>query len=207
LPVRKYALDNENAYMLRLETIEGQGQPRLRFDTKAIRFDAEIPNNLFDLRPVGDIRIVRMDAPERIRSMSRAQERLGFRPVMPEALPFGFEINDKGIAGKNDAEFVVIRISDGLITATVYQWNGRKSEQPWPTSRRDREVDGIKMRLIGDLPDGVMSKVLDAFIRKAVKNIGTTLETLNATFLLELPTNNDQHQASGRLYWIISQKP
>ena len=201
MPTRMYSLDSETSYMLRLETVDFRGKRSTHFDTKAIQFDARLNDKLFELRPVGDFRQVKLDAPERIRSMAQAHERLGFRPVLPEELPAGFVINDRGIAGKDNTEFVVIRITDGLVTATVYQWNGRKPDQPWPTSRRDREVDGIKMRLIGDLPDGVMSRVLDAFIRKAVKNIGASLETINATIVFELPREDEP------VFFFISQQP
>lgn len=191
LPTRRYTLDREQTFMLRLETKNASGQMNLILDTKSISFPSNVSNGLFEIRPMGEYRTIKLDPPEILRSSRAAREKLGFRPVFPEDLPFGFVITDRRLGGEEDRPFVALRISDGLIMATVYQWNGRKDEQPWPKGRKDKEVDGIRFRMVGDLPDGVMSKVMEAFIRKAVKNMGQALETIQAQ--LALPDSDKEN--------------
>ena len=203
LPVRRYTIDQERSYMLRLETIGDDDRPNVLLDTKDISFPTDVDSRLFDIRPIGDVRTIKLDAPTRFQSSRKAAPLVGFRPIVPEDMPFGFVVSDKLFTASDEAKFVAIRISDGLVTATVYQWDGRKPAQPWPASGRDREVEGIRLRLIGDLPDGVMSKVLDSFIRKAVKNIGQSLETLQANLVLTISDNEDGKKPSTVYIFLV----
>lgn len=203
LPVRRYTIDQERSYMLRLETIGDDDRPNVLLDTKDISFPNDVDARLFDIRPIGDVRTIKLDAPTRFQSSRKAAPLVGFRPIVPEDMPFGFVVSDKLFTASDEAKFVAIRISDGLVTATVYQWDGRKPAQPWPASGRDREVEGIRLRLIGDLPDGVMSKVLDSFIRKAVKNIGQSLETLQANLVLTISDNEDGKKPSTVYIFLV----
>lgn len=191
LPVRRYTLDREHTFMLRLETLDGSRATTL-MDTKSINFPSNVSSSNFEIRPIGEYRTIRLDPPEPIRSSRAVRDQLGFRPVFPEELPFGFVISDRRLVTSEDkAPVVALRVTDGLIMATVYQWNARLEDQPWPKGKKDREVDGIRFRMVGDLPDGVMSKVLEAFLRKAVKNMGQALETIQAN--LALPDSDSKN--------------
>ena len=189
LPVRRYSLDTERNFMLRMETI-AEGRTRRVMDTKSITFSPEFDVRLFEIKPMGEVRVIRLDPPSEIRSSRHARATLGFRPAFPDELPFGFAIRNKHLSSNQDVSFVAVRITDGLITATVYQWSATRSEVPWPKARKDREVDGIRFRLVGDLPESVMSRLLDTFVRKAVKNLGHTSEPDLADILLTLITNS-----------------
>ncbi len=50
LPVRRYTIDQERSYMLRLETIGDDDRPNVLLDTKDISFPTDVDARLFDVQ-------------------------------------------------------------------------------------------------------------------------------------------------------------
>jgi hypothetical protein len=167
LPTRKYSIDIEKDVMLRLETVEN-GKKNLLFDTQAIWYPAGMPANTFNLTPIGTYRTVYLKGPVKIDSMAVARAQAGFEPILPRDLPFGFIVRDPHLTGKENARFIAVRITDGLITATVYQWDSRRikdEEMPGPS----RTINGIRISLLGELPEFVHGRLLDLFAKEAAR--------------------------------------
>ncbi len=185
MPVRRFWVDSEFPYMLRMDTIS-DGQSVLELDTKAIKFNAALDDDTFRLSPVGEVRKIYLDPPTRFRDPDKVKDELRFSPAMPIGLPYGFVIQEPQLVGDHNERFVAIRLTDGLASATVYQWK-KDMHNPVPCNDRKtvRESNGIKMRLVGDLPEVVLIKLLDAFVKEALKGLQALLGTSfdDSTFL------------------------
>lgn len=167
LPTRKYSIDIEKDVMLRLETVES-GKKTLLFDTQAIWYPAGMDSSTFRLKPIGTYRTVVLNGPQKIENFASARALAGFEPILPKDLPFGFIVRDPHLTGKDNARFIAVRITDGLITATVYQWDSRKikdEEMPGP----NRTINGIRISLMGELPEFVHGRLLDLFAKEAAR--------------------------------------
>ena len=77
----------------------------------------------------------------------------------------------------NNKKIVAVRITDGLVNATVYEWNSKHDPRQslGGDCSHDRSVKGIGMRLVGEVPELVLVKLLDSFIREALKSAGPYL--------------------------------
>lgn len=176
MPVRRYWLDAEYPLMLRME-IERDGKTHTLLDTRAISF-VTVPEDAMKLTPAGDVRRIRLDSPERFRTAAQAMEVVGFKPSLPQSLPFGFFVNEPQVVGERNERFIALRLTDGLATATVYQWNAKDpSPVPCPDKTSVREANGLKMRLVGDLPEAVLGRILEAFVKEALKGLMPLLGT------------------------------
>ncbi len=180
MPSRRYWIDTEYPLMLRMEVLIND-KPFLLMDTKAISF-ITVSEESLRLQPAADVRKIWMTAPEKFRNAAEAIDRVGFKPSMPQLLPFGFIVHEPQIVGDKNDKFVALRLSDGLASATLYQWNSR-NPNPVPCSDKAtvREANGVKMRLVGDLPEAVLARLLETFVREALKGLMPLLGTTVAS--------------------------
>jgi outer membrane lipoprotein-sorting protein len=177
MPVRRFYLDEENNYLLRLET-QLRNERKVLMDTKAISYPNDLPDALFELRSLDRTKKVAYTAPIKIATQNRTvRNHLTFRPVLPQNLPFGFAIQEPQMGGEVGGRFVAVRITDGLASATVYQWDGRNEPWPFEPGRGDKDAKGIRMRIIGEMPDNALRRILDVFVGEAFRRISTQVET------------------------------
>jgi hypothetical protein len=170
MPARRYSIDIDKDVLLRLETVEN-GRRDLRYDTQAIWYPDKLDSDVFNFKPVGQFKIITVPGPQKIINASMAKAKVGFAPLIPKDLPFGFIVRDSQLTGKEEARFIAVRITDGLITATIYQWDPRRLG----SFGRDldvRSIRGIRIGLVGDLPDVVHERLLDLFEKEAHKAFG-----------------------------------
>jgi hypothetical protein len=125
---------------------------------------------------------------------------------MPGALPLGFVISEPQIVGDRGDRFVAIRLSDGLASATVYQWDAH-SRNPVPCVDKKfvREANGVKMRVVGDLPESVLTRLVESFVREALKGLQTLLGTdfdLEALHSIQ-PQDSGHGEGAGDTYLIF----
>lgn len=171
LPSRKYSIDLKEDVLLRLETVDPGGRKTTHLDTLAIRYPESNNSLAFNLKsPIGQVRIINVAGPIRIENAGFAKARVGFEPVMPKDLPFGFIVREPQLTGDDEVRFVAVRITDGLVTATVYQWRSALGD-PFgkDTNGLSRTINGVRIRMVGDLPDAVNGRILDLFAKEAAR--------------------------------------
>jgi outer membrane lipoprotein-sorting protein len=168
---RKYYIDRETDFPLRLETISGS-DVRVMYDTKDIQFPARLDPKLFSLQPVGNVEVQRYERPQRV-TAQQARQLVGFLPVLPESLPLGFEVDDVQFsvnrAGNHTWRSIVVRMSDGLARATVYQW---RASDRIPVDAFEEsstaENNGVSIMVVSELPQRVRERLLQAFVTQTV---------------------------------------
>lgn len=171
MPTRRYWIDQDFPFILKMDVGEGNAS-KVLLDTKAVTFGAAYSEETFKITPATGARRIYLESPERIRSAESAKSLMGFAPALPGGLPYGFVIQEGQIVGDKSERFVAIRITDGLATATLYQWStSRKNPVPCHDKKSVREANGVRMRLVGDLPEVVLTKLIEAFVRELTKGL------------------------------------
>ena len=169
LEVRRYTLDAQTAYPLRLETQEGN-EITMMFDTKDISFPKSLDPKLFTLEPSGDVYVQKFNKPKRVLSGTQAKNLVGFVPLVPNGLPLGFKVQELQFSEDGAWKSIVVRMSDGLAKATLYQWPSSANVQVQSYSNSSIMVDkatGLKLMIVSDLSPAVRLQLLKAFIAEA----------------------------------------
>lgn len=163
MPGRRYAIDARTDVLLRVETVGAE--PAVMFDTRAIRFSegmiVEPP-----AAPDVPLRVVRPAPPVRVSRLSDVRAIAGFQPLAPRQFSHGFVLREIQVGGTGTQRYAAIRLSDGLCTATMYQWPA--SAQPLGPDRvgLDFAHGGVVCRLTGDLPFEQQYRFMQAFARE-----------------------------------------
>ncbi|AIE84944.1 hypothetical protein OP10G_1576 [Fimbriimonas ginsengisoli Gsoil 348] len=167
LLVRNYFIDEEAAYPLRVETVGTDGRANVMFDTKFIEYPAKLPNSVFKLSAVlGNVHKITYNPPETM-SRIKARAMVGFVPLIPNGLPMGFKVQELQYNPGSEWKSVMVRLTDGLARATVYQWKGQDIEFPDSTPG---EYNGIKLLIVSDLGPKVRQKLLQTFVSQATSD-------------------------------------
>lgn len=198
---RRFYIDSETSFLLRIERGRSGAEFDVLFDTKAISFPKRIPK--CELFSKSDVRIIERDPPVTIRPGTNVREIVGFEPVVPQSLPLGFVVHAAQITGEDSRRFIAIRITDGLVNATVYQFDGHRERSGRGESRdRGSEANGIRFRVVGDLSEPAKEKILSRFVRDSgqvlwlVPELCKALSLLNPNGTIELWISVNQGQVT-----------
>jgi len=172
MPARRYSIELTKAVLLKLETVHPDGERKVLMDTKAIDFPSSLPSSTFQIKPVGTVEVITAPAPIKLESAAAAKAAAGFEPVIPAQLPFGFVVRDKELTGKEGSRMIAVRLTDGLVYATAYQFlEGSGRESGRFKGRGEQSVNGLRIRLAGDLPQSVHKGLLETFLREAARTM------------------------------------
>jgi outer membrane lipoprotein-sorting protein len=191
LPRRFFYIDSETAVVLRTEIQSGRDR-RITFDTKSIDYRPDFSAKDLTLTPMRDVRRMRLSGPTRFSDPASVQRQLGFRPAMPKDLPLGFDNTAMLMLGSEDNPMVAARLSDGLALLTVYQFKADQLAKMGAEGRRgvSREVKGIRLQAVGDLPQSVLSEILQVFIREIQKGLSPQVGIIDQVTALKLSIGN-----------------
>ena len=86
----------------------------------------------------------------------------GFEPIIAADLPMGFQLHKvETVCGESST--VAIRISDGLVRGTVYEWK-RQSGEKMGKSSVFADVGSIRILVSADIPKALKQRLLNAFV-------------------------------------------
>ena len=177
LESRRYYLDRETAYPLRLETWAEGNEISIVFDTKDIQYPKGLDSRFPEIDVPGDLRRIRYSMPARVVSDAQAKSKVGFSPLVPSGLPLGFKVQEIQFNDSKEWKSIVVRLSDGLARATVYQWRPDETDATIKTvenSTVDTYTDSkgnlIKVMLVSDLGASVRKKLLEAFVAQSLND-------------------------------------
>ena len=168
LESRRYYLDSATTYPLRVETYLDGNEINVMVDTKDISFPKSMDSKLFELEPSGDVYVQKFTKPKKVISGSQAQNVVGFVPLVPEGLPLGFKVQEIQYSGDAKWKPIVIRMTDGLARATLYQWDKDAEIKVQTFSNSSTMIHkNLKLMLVSDLTAPVRMQLLRAFIAQA----------------------------------------
>lgn len=160
MPKRILWLDQQEPSLLRYEIQISPKQSTILVDTLSVSYGASHVD--FDWPKTEGWQKVESWGPKALGTSTQVRTLAGISPVLPKELPMGFEILSVTLGGQSvEKTYLVVRISDGLATATVYQCSPRVA------FRIPDNISGAKVRyyLVGDLGSAVKQKLLSAFAK------------------------------------------
>lgn len=153
-------LDREKFTTLRVEARDG-GEIRVLTDTLHIEYSS----NSASFNPPSGTTVVKEPRPVPLERFREGPAKLGFKPLLPRRLPFGFQTQSSFVIGAADRPYLRVRVSDGLLTGSVYQWSSRIQGGRHPAGLNPMySRGGVNFAVYGELPPDVARTVLSTFV-------------------------------------------
>jgi outer membrane lipoprotein-sorting protein len=164
LDIRRYSIDEKTSYPLRLEVISPGGNSETQYDTKDIKYPSRLDEAIFQLRTIGGVSTLNYKRAS-LKNSAEAEKMVGFVPIVPATLALGFRVQNVQINENLEWKSVAIRITDGLVRATVYQWRPSAKDEKIQTldNRSMFDRKGIRVMIVSDLSTPLRNKLLKAF--------------------------------------------
>jgi hypothetical protein len=171
LETRRYFLDAETLYPLRVETVGDHSA--IEFTTIEIAFPQSIDPYAFRLPDTRGFRVFKYDHPHEITTLPSAEHELGFRPILPSRLNLGFRIQEKQVSVRSSWETLVLRLTDGLVRATVYEFSvDAKFDLDKINNRTDGQTATVKVMVVASMPEEARRQLLDSFVQPEMDFLG-----------------------------------
>jgi hypothetical protein len=92
-------------------------------------------------------------------------------------LPFGFALQDAQINDSGNYRSIAVRITDGLVKGTVYQYSTTtaKNLKAMPGTTIG-DAAGIRFFIAADIPEEARERILEAFIEATRKNQSSIIQ-------------------------------
>lgn len=161
LPTKRFYIDKKTYFVLRIETESDGEDPVIDYDTKYVSYPAQLAPETFRMDPVVGVVKIHYDRRKSLPSGKAAIKEVGFEPIVPHELPMGFEIQDAQVNNSSDWRSVVLRITDGIAMASIYEWKPQSGDgRP---QNRARDINGVRVLIKADFSSDVSEKLLDTF--------------------------------------------
>lgn len=169
LDIRRYYLDEETSYPLRMETLEQGGETTMMFEFKVIDYPSTLDADIFKFQTLPDVKVISYNRPRALKR-GEAKKMVGFDPIVPKSLPLGFKVQEMQYNEGRDWKSVKVWLSDGLARATVFQWrpDGRNVKVMGKSTTVD--YNGLRLMIVSDLGPKARTRLLDAFVAQAVED-------------------------------------
>lgn len=175
MATRRIAVDAVNNVLLRVETLAQRGERKVLFETKTITFGAS--GEKFELNLSGPpARIVKPEEPIRLAKLSDAKAKVGFNPLVPKRLAFGFAVRETLMSQTSRAKYLAMRLTDGIVNATLYQWHAATSPFADAEPGFELTIGEVRMRIMGEIPDIARLKLLESIAREYGRTFRYTRE-------------------------------
>ena len=185
-PTKRIFFARENGVILRVEDLDAEGILREMFVYTRISFNAEAVNAKWKA-------IQKEIKPEQRRSrpssLTEAKKMLKTKPVQPEYMPPGFQLQDVRSTKSRGDDLILLAYTDGLVNFTLFEKGGkpprlsdRQRGEESETELKGKKVykhrfgstdafrwSGPKIHffLIGAIPTAEMQKVVESIIQKS----------------------------------------
>lgn len=162
LETRVVFVDRELGITLRYEVLRGDGSRLTLFDTKTatsrpagFRVSTDLPEGKEE----------KSWGPLTVNDRKRARRMVGFTPRDGDELPLGFHRVAIHIVGSEERPFIGLRLTDGLATATVYQWQPSRFRdgRPFRTTVTGVDDDGVMFSAAGNIPEYAIRRLVEHF--------------------------------------------
>ncbi len=168
---RRYAFDPRTGFPLRLDTVDASGEATMAFEVRSLSYPKNLTSESFELRTPNEVKYIQYPRPVPVPTKAEARRKVGFTPRLPTTLPFGFRVRGMLVDTTREWKRLAVRISDGLVHATVYQWlpTAEGAIHPAVAQGDTLEDDGVQLMIVSpDLSRVARERLLRAFVRGSV---------------------------------------
>lgn len=164
LEERRFYIDSETAYLLRSETVGKDGNHSVKYDTRCVSYPDDMVEPGIQINELG-ANTVRYERQMNISRAHSGVSQVGFEPLVPSQLPYGFTVNACQVTKSDHWQAVVVRVSDGLVRGAVYQWkpDSDDGDQGSAPDRSSLMAHGIRLLMVADIPKNARERILQAF--------------------------------------------
>lgn len=164
LEERRFYIDSETAYLLRSETVTKDGGRSVKYDTRCVSYPEEMIEPGIQMRELG-ASTIKYERQITISKNHSAASQVGFEPIVPTQLPYGFTVSGCQVTKSDHWQAVVVRVSDGIVRGAVYQWkpDSDDGDQGSSPDRSSLMAHGIRLLLVADIPKSARERILQAF--------------------------------------------
>jgi hypothetical protein len=163
LDILRYYIDEGAEYPLRVESIGDDGRTSIMFDTKFVEYPSTLDRDTFKMSTLPGVKTFTYSAPVTL-SKVQARAKVGFVPVVPSGLPMGFKVQGLQFNENPEWRSVMVRLTDGLVQATVYQWRPNGQAIRSLADSTSGEYNGIRLLVVSNqLGPAARYKLLQAF--------------------------------------------
>jgi hypothetical protein len=170
LPTWILYLESKTCYPLRVDT-QKNGKTSVRFISRVIDFPKKLDCGLMSLNVPKDYKCETFDRPRDLTSATGLQKQLGFDPIIPPKLPFGFRTQDMQISRSDSWNTLIIRLGDGMARASVYEYllgKGIHGMRPFLHSSQS-QIGNTQIMIVSDISENCRRKLLSGFLTSNLK--------------------------------------
>ncbi|MBI3721096.1 MAG: hypothetical protein HY248_00960, partial [Fimbriimonas ginsengisoli] len=121
LPSRRFTLDAETAYVLKQEVLPPGREPDIQFEVTSIEYPTTLDEPTTNIATSGETKIRYTNRSPYV--PGHGAEAIGFEPIIPKSsLPLGFVVFSVQINRSERWHSAALRIGDGLVRGTVYEF-------------------------------------------------------------------------------------
>lgn len=176
MATRRIAVDAVNNVLLRVETITSRGERKVLFETKSISFGQSGEKIRLDLGDGPPAKVVKPEPPVRLSRLADAKEQVGFNPISPKKLALGFVVRETLVAQTSKAKYLAMRLTDGIVNATLYQWHALSSPFADREPGFEVTIGDVRLRVMGEIPDAARLRLLESIAKEFGRSFGTSRE-------------------------------
>ena len=163
LDKRRISLDSETLYPLRLECFS-ENHNVVEFATIEIAFPKTMDEYTFNLPDTLNMRVFKYNEPRPLRDQMHAERELGFRPIVPTRVGLGFEIQEEQVSNNSNYQTLVLRLTDGLARATVYEFSVDAQVDVSSIENRSVGTMGtVRVMVVASMPEEARDLLLRCF--------------------------------------------
>lgn len=166
MATRRIAVDAVNNVLLRVETLTSRGERKVLFETKSITFGQSNEKIGLDLGNGPPARVVKPEPPARLAKLADAKGQVGFSPIAPKRLAMGFAVKETLLAQTSRAKYLAMRLTDGIVNATLYQWHVLSSPFADAEPGFELTIGEVRVRVMGEIPDIARLKIIESIAKE-----------------------------------------
>ncbi len=169
IPTRRMYVDTVHDVVLKYVIGADDSTGVVLFDTKSVDFDPLAAIDDFGLpEEASDADVVRHEGPRKFSKPDESRDAVGFSARLPDRLPLGFKISGSYLFTERNRSYVMVKISDGMTSLTVYQWRNR--QQPTNEIRlKGEDAYGVSCGITSvpgeQIAESTLRKILDGFLK------------------------------------------
>ena len=127
--------------------------------------------SIFKIDPIVGVEVITYAEPRCVSGPSEAAQALGFTPILPPKMPFGFQMHKMTISSKGKVKMLCLKLTDGLQRVTVYEWIPMPGETiKTGEDRVIRMHNGLKIVVVSDIDSSVRDSIIRTFLVRAERD-------------------------------------
>ena len=175
----RYYFDEKTGFPLSKETIRPDGDASTDYEVVDVKFPSRLEPSVFKVEPPVGYETVSYAEPTKINSLGEASQLLGFTPIVPAQIPFGFKVQRMTTTKNSKWKALCLKLTDGLQRVTVYEWLPEPGESIKTGENRVIKLhNGISIMIVSDIDSSIRNSLIRSFLVMAERDSPVMLTSI-----------------------------